>query len=429
MALPPPARDLPAWLKLLEDRHPTSIDLGLERCGAVWRALGAPRPAAQVVTVAGTNGKGSTVRWLCAVLQGLGLSHAAYTSPHLLRFNERLSLFGEAVSDGELVRAFAAVEAARGDMSLTYFEFTTLACLWLMAAAGPDVAVLEVGLGGRLDTVNLIDPDVAVITPVGLDHQAFLGTDREQIGAEKAGILRPGIPVISAEAKPPESVLQAAAELDCDLFRAGQDFRLQAEGERLRFDIAEASLALARPPLAQGHQLDNLAGALAAAWALSGRLPDTEALDAALAATRHPGRLQLVHETPRCWVDVGHNPLAASAVADWLSAETEVPVKAVLAMYADKDALSVAQRLAPVVETFYCAGLEDAERGQSARALADRVQTPGGTQALACGAVSEALVMALRETKAGQGVLVFGSFQTAAEALQWFAQLRTDSAG
>ncbi len=264
---------------------------------------------------------------------------------------------------------------------------------------------------------------------MGLDHQAFLGTDREQIGAEKAGILRPGIPFISAEVQPPESVLQAAAELDCDLFRAGQDFRLQAEGERLRFHIAGASLWLARPPLAQGHQLANLAGALAAAYALTGRLPDADALDSSLAATRHPGRLQLVHEKPPCWVDVGHNPLAATAVADCLRAETQAPVKAVLAMYADKDALTVAQRLAPVVETFYCAGLEAPERGQSARALVERIQAPAMPEALACGSVTEALVMARREAAPGQGVLVFGSFQTAAEALHWFSQASAGDTG
>ena len=219
-------RTLETWLVLLEQRHPRTIDLGLERCGLVYERLGSPRLAKKVFAVAGTNGKGSTVAYLAAMSGGLGQRYGTYTSPHILRFNERICIMGEPISDRVLVDAFEKVEMARAEVSLTYFEFTTLAAFLILQRAKLDCAVLEVGLGGRLDTVNLVDADCVLITPIGMDHQEFLGSDLESIAAEKAGIIRAGIPVVCTERDPPASVVQQAEKLDAYLYRRGHEYDL-----------------------------------------------------------------------------------------------------------------------------------------------------------------------------------------------------------
>ncbi len=413
-------RRLSGWLQELERRHPTEIDLGLGRCGAVYQRLGSPRPGTHVITVAGTNGKGSTVAWSNACLSALGMRTGVYTSPHLLHFTERLQLLGAFVTPGALVEAFEQVEAARADVSLTYFEFTTLACLWLMHRARLDVAILEVGMGGRLDTVNLVDADVAVITPVGLDHQAFLGNDRESIGREKAGILRSGQIFISAEREPPATVLEQAGALGCRTLRLGQDFAVAHDPEDgLEFHLGNWRLPLAGLQLSGVHQQDNLAGALAAVFSL---FPDhrvrAEPVSAALQAVRLPGRLQRVDIGPGFLVDVGHNPMGAQAIATAL--EGQPPVVCVLAMLADKDAEGVARALAPVVKSFLCAGLQAGQRTQSGAALAQRVMSAcEQAEVLAMGTVDEAMEEALARAEDNGPVLVFGSFHTAAEALGW----------
>ncbi len=412
------------WLSLLETRHTSQIDLGLDRCGAVYGRLGSPRPARRIITVAGTNGKGSTVAWICAALDALNLSHGAYTSPHLLRFNERLRLQHREVDTDTLLDAFETVEAARGDTSLTYFEFTTLACLYIMSRSDLDVAVLEVGLGGRLDTVNLVDTDLAVITPIGLDHQAFLGEDRLTIGREKAGILRARKPVVAGETHPPVSVLERAAELDCQVLVPTRDYDLQpADGGRLAFRLGERSLEFAAPARAQAHQRQNLATALAAVLTLQSPGPGfEERLGPALASARMPGRLQRLGENPTFLVDVGHNPLAAAVVQAALNAEGwRGPC--VLGMLADKDAESVACLLSPSVTGFYCAGLEDDWRGQTGNALAGRVaSTVEDRPVKPFPTVRSAMTAAREAAGPGESVLVFGSFHTAAQALGWLQQ-------
>jgi dihydrofolate synthase/folylpolyglutamate synthase len=407
------------WLQLLEKRHPVDIDLGLERCGQVWARMGNPRPAHRAVTVAGTNGKGSAVAWLEALLREAGRNVACYTSPHILHFNERLRINGRAVSDAELCRAFEAVELARQGTSLTYFEFTTLACFRIMAEAGLDLALLEVGLGGRLDTVNLVDADLAIIMPVGLDHQQFLGEDRETIGREKAGVIRAGQALVLAEAAPPDSVLERAREAGARLVRAGSDFRIQAGPGKLIFTMGNIRSEMPELPLPGAHQRDNLAASLAAFCQLEPDLAmDQALLGRAVSRVRLPGRLMAFAEDPRILVDVGHNPLAAVALAAYLSEQTGPRAHCVLGMLADKDAETVASVLGPVVEVFHCAGL-GGPRGQSGDALATRV-----THALPGARIehSNSVAMALEQARSlaasDQPILVFGSFETAGAALR-----------
>ena len=411
-------QSLDRWLDRLERRHPRSIDLGLERCGDVYRRMGSPRPGQRVVTVAGTNGKGSTVAWLEATLAALGHRVAAYTSPHLRKFNERLRLSGRPVTDRDLVTAFEHVESARGAVSLTYFEFTTLACLELMAQAGSEYALLEVGLGGRLDTVNLVDADLAVLTPIGLDHQDFLGPDRESIGREKAGIFRPHQTVVIGDPDPPASVTDHARELACRVLLAERDFHHSASNGEIAYRFGALDWRLTALPLAGEHQAGNLAAALTAAAMLEpGLASSRNAVVRSLASVRLPGRLQSVAVDPRLCLDVGHNPHAAHAVARRLALADQGPCCVVLGMLADKDVAGVAQALGPVVEHWYCAPLSG-PRGQTGERLAQRLREAlPEARTQAAESVAEALALARRYAGETQTILVFGSFETVAAAL------------
>jgi dihydrofolate synthase/folylpolyglutamate synthase len=409
------------WLVLLEKRHPVSIDLGLERCGEVWRRMGSPYPGKRVFVVAGTNGKGSTVATLCAFLGGLGHTHGSYTSPHVYRYNERVQVNGRPVSDAQMVEAFHRVERARGDVGLSYFEFGTLAAFDLLAQGRLDFAVMEVGLGGRLDAVNLLDSDCAVITPIGLDHQEYLGPDRDSIAREKAGIMRAGRPVVCGDPDPPAALIDAARRTRATLKRIGADFRVEHHEHSVLFRAGAVELVLPEPALPGPHQVDNLATALAALLEL---LPQAagrgEALAEAVRSVRVTGRLERVSTRPAVWIDVGHNPLAARAVASALrhilprdGIET---VRCVLGMLVDKDAAGVAHELAEVVGSWYCAGVPG-PRGQGGRALAERMEAVrGGPGARAFDTVESALDAALNDCSEREGVLVFGSFLTAAAA-------------
>jgi dihydrofolate synthase/folylpolyglutamate synthase len=411
---------LQAWLTLLESRHPRAIDLGLERVGAVWSRMASPRPAPRVFVIAGTNGKGSTAAYLSAMLMTLGYRCGSYTSPHVFRYNERVQIQGSAVSDRELVAAFEHVERAQGGTSLSYFEFGTLAAFDLLAQAALDFAVLEVGLGGRLDAVNLIDADCAVITPVGLDHQEYLGPDRESIGREKAGIIRAGKPVICGEAEPPRTVLETAARLGAPLQRLGHEFTVAARGNGWVWRQNACELALPRQAMAGTHQAGNMATAIAALSALVPAALATPALLAqGLQAVRLPGRLQPAAGCPAVWLDVGHNPHAAQAVAAAFREMRLQPSVCVLGMLRDKDAAGVAAALDGVVRRWYCAGLAGA-RGRSGGDLAGAVATVAGRQrVLDFADVASALSAALEHTHGSEAILVFGSFVTVAQAAAW----------
>lgn len=366
----------------------------------------------------GTNGKGSAVAYLAALLAAGGERVGTYTSPHVLRFNERVRLPDGEVGDAVLVDAFQRVDVARDKTSLTYFEFTTLAAFLVMEEAELHWAVLEVGLGGRLDTVNLVDPDVAVIMPVGLDHQEYLGTNRESIGAEKAGIMRPGAPVICGDRDPPRSVLALARSLGAPLQRIGPDFDHGA-GAPDRFRCGSREFHFPEPPLPGEHQRDNLATAMAAALSLAPGVLDNEpAWTAALAGVVVPGRLSEHPGDPRIVLDVGHNPLAAEVVAAELSRRGQGRIQCVLGMLKDKDAEGVFRALDSLVETWHLASLTG-ERGQSGGALRARLKAVRpDVEATDYPDVAAALAAARAEAAEADPVLVFGSFQTVGAAIR-----------
>ncbi|HEB99528.1 MAG TPA: bifunctional tetrahydrofolate synthase/dihydrofolate synthase [Thiotrichales bacterium] len=407
---------LAEWLAWLEGLDPARIELGLGRMRTVHERLG-PGPLARIlVTVGGTNGKGSLVALFESVAQAAGLRVGAYTSPHIERYNERVRIDGRPVSDEALVEAFRQVEAARGKVPLTYFEFGTLAAFCCFAREPLDLALLEVGLGGRLDAVNVVDADCALLGQIALDHLDWLGPDREAVGREKAGILRPGRPAICADPRPPASV-RAAADKGALLRVAGEDFRWQVHGDG-RWDwqgMSAAWRALPSPGLAGRHQYGNAAAVLAALEALGGRLPVPEAaIREGLARARLPGRFEIVAEAPQLVLDVAHNPAAAEALAGVLG---ERPVAGrTLALYAaleDKSVAGVVAALQPRIDRWHLAGL-DVPRGLSASALARRL--PSGLDPVLHDRVSDALEAALAEAGPEDRVLVFGSFFTVAQA-------------
>ena len=417
-------RTLDDWLARLERRHPRAIDLGLDRVREVARRMRLGKPARCVITVGGTNGKGSTVAFIEAIARAAGLRVGAYTSPHLLAYNERVRIDGRDADDAELVEAFEAVEQARGETSLTYFEHGTLAALWLFERAGLDLAVLEVGLGGRLDAVNIVDADVAVVTTVGIDHVDWLGHDREAIGFEKAGIARPWKPLVLGEDDPPASVLRHAYAIGASAIRANCDFLFETiDDARWRWREPGFELALPTPRLPAPAQVRNAATAIAALRASDLAIAgDAWARGVAVASV--PGRLQSFEcEGIEIVVDVAHNPQAAGELAAWLAKEpARGRVFAVFAALADKDIAGIVAKLAARVDRWWLAGLEDAgARGQGVDVLAARLVDTAAAGAARAVDVAAALADAQAQARPGDRILVFGSFHTVAAALRALA--------
>ncbi len=359
-------KTLDDWLAHCERLHPSTIDMGLDRVREVAKRMDI-RFDCPVITVAGTNGKGSTCAMLECILGQAGYKTGVYTSPHLVHFEERLRLQGEAVSATKLVAAFARVESARSqngaEVSLTYFEFSTLAILDIMARSALDVVILEVGLGGRLDAVNIIDPDCAIITSIDLDHMEYLGPDRESIGREKAGIMRTDRPVVVGDPVPPQSVLDHALEIGADLWRFGEDFNFSGDKQQWGWaGRGRRYSGLAYPALRGANQLLNASGVLAALTALRERLPVTaQAVRNGLAFVELPGRFQIVPGQPALVLDVAHNPHAASALAANLDAMGFYPTThAVMGAMADKDVLPMFIKLNPMVDRWYFTDLPTA---------------------------------------------------------------------
>jgi dihydrofolate synthase/folylpolyglutamate synthase len=411
---------LAEWLAWQETLHPVAIDLGLERVAAVARDLGLLTPPCPVITVAGTNGKGSSVALLEAILRAADYRVGCYTSPHLLRYNERIRIDGVPVSDAELCAAFARVDAARGERSLTYFEFGTLAALWLFEAAELEVMVLEVGLGGRLDAVNILDADVALVTAIDIDHRAWLGDDRECIGREKAGIFRAGRPAVCGDPAPPASVPATARALGA--FWHGRDSAFgYCRGEREWTWQGEGReyAGLPLPALAGAHQLDNAAAVIQTLLCLETRLPVSRAaLERGLRSVSLPGRFQRLPGLVERVLDVAHNPqggrVLAHTLATWpLAGRTHL----VLGMLADKDVAAFAAPLAPQVDHWYLGGL-DLPRGLSTQALRARLADllPDGDVTLA-EHVPAAYEAAMAQARPGDRVVVCGSFHTVAEVM------------
>ncbi|MGP4843186.1 bifunctional tetrahydrofolate synthase/dihydrofolate synthase [Marinobacter sp. 1Y8] len=411
---------LDLWLSYLEALHPTEIDLGLDRVLMVLRRLFPRRPAARIVTIGGTNGKGSTVAALERLLIDSGRTVGAYTSPHLLRYNERVRINGADVSDDVLVSAFEAVEQARKNVSLTYFEFGTLAGFVVLANAGVEDWILEVGLGGRLDAVNVLDADLAILTSVDIDHVAWLGNDRDTIGFEKAGILRPDQSAIYADEDPPRSVLQQAAAQRVQLKRFGVDYHIGNSNGVTRFVGDEGDWEAVWP--ASRLPVRSLAAAVQAMRILS---PETSAvrISESVGKVTLAGRFEQRGTAPYVVLDVGHNPHAAR----WLSNQVQElglsgKVRAVYACLSDKDSAGVMIAMAGVVDSWYLAPL-DVPRGLSVdelRQVAGEVLSPESDIQTADN-VAAAMQAAIADAGAEDCVLVFGSFFTVAEAQQALA--------
>ena len=416
------SRDLSAWLAYIEQQHPKSIEMGLDRVREVATRLSLENPAARVITVGGTNGKGSTVAFIEAIARAAAWKVGAYTSPHLLRYNERVRVDGADADDASLIEAFEVVEAARGDTPLTYFEFGTLAALWLFQRSGLDLAVLEIGLGGRLDAVNIVDPDVAVITTVDIDHTDWLGNDRETIGAEKAGIARAWKPLVLGEVDSPSSVLRHAYAIGANALRLGSDFFHEPiDSQRWRWREVGAQLELPSPALSAPSQRANAATAIAALRALPGdALPD-DAFAKGVAGANLPGRLQrFERDGVDVVLDVGHNPQAARELATWLQAHPVAgTTRVVFAALADKDVVGVVEAFAGASVQWLLAGLALGQRSQTAEQLAARLEDALKADAPGLHATVPDALQAARDASApGDRVLVFGSFHTVADAMQ-----------
>ncbi|HLU16337.1 MAG TPA: bifunctional tetrahydrofolate synthase/dihydrofolate synthase [Burkholderiaceae bacterium] len=359
MSAPDTHASLPQWLAYLENLHHTEIDLGLDRVRDVAQRLGLRYPFT-VITVGGTNGKGSVCAMLDAILLAGGYKVGTYASPHLVDFNERIRINGEFATDDDIVAQFARIEAARGATSLTYFEFATLAALLLFELNKVDVAVLEVGLGGRLDAVNIVDSDCAIVTSVDIDHSNFLGTTREQIGLEKAHIFRPGRPAICADPQPPASLIEHAAAIDADLWRFGRDFNYTGDRQQWNYrGRSQRRNALAYPALRGANQLLNASAVLAALEALRDKLVvPQQAVRLGFSHAALPGRFQILPGQPVTILDVAHNPHAAAALAqNLLSMPGGGNTYGVVGMLRDKDAIGTLSHLTPIVDHWLCAGL------------------------------------------------------------------------
>ena len=416
-------RSISDWLDFIERQHPKAIDMGLDRVREVAARMGLKRPAKRVITVGGTNGKGSTVAFVEAIACAHGWKVGSYTSPHLLRYNERVRIDGHDVDDADLVAGFEAVESARGDTPLTYFEYGTLCALWLFARSKLDLAVLEVGLGGRLDAVNIVDADATIITTVDLDHQDWLGEDIEAIGFEKAGIARPFKPLVLGDDDPPASVLRHAYAIGAQAWRIANDFFAEPlDAGTWRWREVGFSMQLPMPALAAPVQLRNAACAIAALRALGARI-DKRTYAEGVANAQVAGRLQrFERDGVEVVVDVGHNPQAARALAAWLRRQPKRRTLAVYAALADKDVAGVVGALAEMVDGWHLAGLADAgPRGQGVDDLARRLADTAAAGAVRHADVAAALDAAIAQADADGRVLVFGSFHTAAAALERFA--------
>ena len=414
-----------SWLAHCERLHPHTIDMGLDRVQEVVKRLGL-RFEACVITVAGTNGKGSTCAMLEACLLQAGYRTGVYTSPHLVHFQERCRIHGETVQPDDLLPHFQKVEDARcqgSEISLTYFEFTTLAILSLMAEANLDVAILEVGLGGRLDAVNVIDADCAVITSIDLDHTELLGPDRESIGFEKAGIMRAGKSVVVSDPVPPESVLAHAASIGADLWQFGKDFNVTGDKQQWAWvGRGRRYSGLAYPALRGANQLINASGVLAALEAVRDRLPVTaQAIRNGLAMVELPGRFQIIPGQPTLVLDVAHNPHAVAALSENLDAMGFYPTThAVFGAMTDKDISAIMARVGVLVDRWYFCDLPTA-RASSAQDLQKQWQQTNNRKNVTSSVFKdpkEAFEAAVAAADPADRIVVFGSFFTVGGVLK-----------
>jgi dihydrofolate synthase/folylpolyglutamate synthase len=406
---------LPEWLHWQETLHFTEVDPGLDRIGRVWHTLGrTTRLPFTVITVAGTNGKGSSVAMLESILRHAGYKTGTYTSPHILRYNERICVNGEPVEDDIICQAFSALDIARESISLTYFEFATLAAATIFEQQQIDIAILEVGMGGRLDAVNLFDTDIALITPISLDHTQWLGDNREKIGFEKAGIITAGNPVVCSEC-PPKSVIKHAAALNSQLYQSVADFSYQTFDNDWQWNNESQVMTLPYPALEGSYQLQNAAAVLQVIALLKplNYIVSEQHIQQGLRNVKLSGRFQRIKGDVEVILDVTHNQQGATNLAALL---LEIPnagqTFAVIGMLKDKDAAQVGHTLSHVIDKWFVAGLEG-ERGMRSDQLTAQLN-----QSIDSGKISEfetveqAYLQAINDAVKGDRILVFGSFHT-----------------
>ncbi|MCU1794133.1 bifunctional tetrahydrofolate synthase/dihydrofolate synthase [Pectobacterium polaris] len=409
LQIPQATSPLVTWLHYLEHLHAQAIDLGLDRVKQVAEHLQLLQPAATIFTVAGTNGKGTTCCTLESILLAAGLRVGVYSSPHLVRYTERVRIQGKELPEAQHTRAFADIEAGRGAVSLTYFEFGTLSALQLFKQANLDVVILEVGLGGRLDATNIVDADVSVVTSIAIDHTDWLGNDRESIGREKAGIFRQGRPAVVGEPDMPGTIADVAAEKGAQLRRRGRDWEYSVQRETWSWQDKQRELS--RLPL-PNVPLANAATALAALHYSSLNVSE-EAIRQGLQHAALPGRFQTVQASPRLILDVAHNPHAAAYLANRLAALPKTgKVRAVVGMLSDKDIAGTLAHLTPLVDAWYCAPLEG-PRGATAQQIAEHL-----THSQSFSDVVAAWQQAMSEATEQDIVIVCGSFHTVAHVME-----------
>jgi len=416
------------WLAWQEKLHPSTIDLGLDRVRAVLQRLHWQAPTHPVITIAGTKGKGSCATLLESIYRAAGYRTGLLTSPHLHRYNERIRIAGQEIDDQSLCVAFERINQARGELSLTYFEFNALAALLCFATAGLDVLILEVGMGGRLDAVNIVDADVAIVTSIGLDHTEWLGNDLESIGREKAGIMRAGRPALFGAKEMPQSIAQVAHDVGASLLRAERDFTFNRNDQLWNWQMGERQFkALPMPGIAGEVQLWNASVALAAIELLATRLPvSRSAIEQGLRGAQLSGRFQVLPQTARRhaeWIlDVAHNPLSAVTLAQHLREHSRRygarRTIAIFGVLADKDLQGMLAALREQVDEWIAVSLPG-PRALPAETIAQRLRATGLTVLGSCADVASACELAESYVKSNERVLVFGSFLSVGPALEW----------
>ncbi len=419
-ATQPKPTTIQEWLVYIEALHPKSIAMGLDRVQAVASKLSLI-PSFPIITVAGTNGKGSTCEMLSRIYSEAGYKVGCYTSPHLIRYNERVRVNHQEVSDQDLCMAFEAVEAARGDIALTYFEMGTLAAMWHFCRANLDVVILEVGLGGRLDAVNIFEPACAIVTTVDLDHMEYLGETREKIGFEKAGVFRANKLAICGDENPPESLLNYAETIGADLKLINRDFQVKKTGQGWQYSDEALVLQLPVLGLAGEFQLANAACAICTVHHLKYIFPVSQAnIHAALGAVRLTGRFQQVQSKPQIIVDVAHNPHAATSLAQNLqSTPCAGRTLAVFAMLADKDIEGVVSAVAPCISRWYIADIQAARGAKALDLQKTLVRQVNQSSVRLFDDVGMALAAACKDADKNDRIIAFGSFYTVADAINW----------
>lgn len=424
--LPMRFRTLPEWLAWQEGLHFTAIELGLDRCRKVAETMGLLPPPFAVISIAGTNGKGSCARMLQSILKQAGYRVGTYTSPHLLRYNERISVNGIEVDDASLCQSFARIDRARGNISLTYFEFGTLAAIDLFHQANIDIAVMEVGLGGRLDAVNMLDADVALISTIDLDHENWLGHDRDQIGREKAGIFRSMRPAICADPAPPASIRVAAEQVGALYYLSGRDFQVEQNADVWTWQSGITRFENLPVPGGRAHQMRNAAGVLMVLEVLAERFPvEIATILSCLREFRLPGRFEVIPGEVPLILDVAHNRQAASILAENLADVSTTGRNLILAgMLKDKNHAALFQFLAPLADKWYLTTLKN-ERGAESGVLADALRSVDADADIECfDEIDEVFELIFAEAEPGDRIIVTGSFLTVGAAVRWLERKR-----